>query len=70
LRAFQGVFLGPRLKPAAPVPAAMLVAMGVLALGVLALGLFPEFFVRHLVTPAAEALWNGRDAYLRAVLGG
>lgn len=70
LRAFQGVFLGPRLRPAAPVPPAMLVAMGVLALGVLALGVFPEFFVRHLVTPAAEALWQGRDAYLRAVLGG
>ncbi len=70
LRAFQGVFLGPRLKPAAPVPPAMLVAMGILALGVVALGLFPEFFVRHLVTPAAEALWQGRDAYLRAVLGG
>ncbi len=48
----------------------MLVAMGVLAVGVLALGLFPELVVRHLVAPAAKALWEGREAYLRAVLGG
>ncbi|MDD2912359.1 MAG: proton-conducting transporter membrane subunit [Candidatus Bipolaricaulis anaerobius] len=70
VRAFQGAFLGPRLAPPKPVPTAMLVAMGVLAVGVLALGLFPELVVRHLVAPAAKALWEGREAYLRAVLGG
>jgi len=70
VRAFQGAFLGPRLASPKPVPTAMLVAMGVLALGVLALGLFPELVVRHLVEPAAKALWEGREAYLRAVLGG
>ena len=69
VRAFQGAFLGPRLGKAEPVPVPMLVAMGVLALGVVALGLFPELVVRHLVAPAAEALWKGRELYLQAVLG-
>lgn len=69
VRAFQGAFLGPRLLAPVPVPMTMLVAMGVLALGVLALGLFPEVVVRHLVAPAADALWTGRDIYLQAVLG-
>jgi multicomponent Na+:H+ antiporter subunit D len=70
LRAFQGAFLGPRMAKPAPVPIPMLVAMGVLAVGVVVLGLFPEFAVRHVVTPAAEALWTGRELYIRAVLGG
>lgn len=70
VRAFQGAFLGPRLRAADPVPVGMLLAMGALALALVGLGLFPQFFVRHLVVPAAEALWRGRDLYLRAVLGG
>ncbi|MBC7093512.1 NADH:ubiquinone oxidoreductase [Candidatus Bipolaricaulota bacterium] len=70
IRAFQGAFLGPRGKPSEPEPFGMVLAMGVLALAVLALGLAPDFFVRHLVAPAAEALWQGRDLYLAAVLGG
>jgi len=69
VRAFQGAFLGPSLGKADPVPVPMLVAMGVLAVGVLALGLFPEPVVRHLVAPAADALWKGRDLYLQAVFG-
>ncbi|MEW6217486.1 MAG: proton-conducting transporter membrane subunit [Candidatus Bipolaricaulota bacterium] len=69
VKAFQGAFLGPKLRNPEPVPVSMLVAMGALALGVLALGLFPELVVRHLVAPAADALWKGRDLYLQAVLG-
>ena len=48
----------------------MLVPMAVLALVVIAFGLFPGFFVDTIVTPAAKALWYGRDAYIGAVLGG
>jgi len=69
-RAFQGAFLGPRLREAKPASLSMLIAMGVLAAVILAMGLVPDFFVEHLVTPAAEALWRGRDLYLAAVLGG
>lgn len=69
VRAFQGTFLGPRLGKPEPVPVPMLVAMGALALGVLFLGLFPDVVVRHLVAPAADALWKGREVYLQAVLG-
>ncbi len=69
VRAFQGAFLGPRLGKPDPVPVPMLIAMGALALGVLFLGLFPDLVVRHLVTPAADALWTGREVYLQAVLG-
>ncbi len=69
VKAFQGAFLGPKLSRPEPVPVPMLVAMGVLALGILALGLFPNLVVRYLVMPAADALWKGRDLYLRAVLG-
>jgi len=69
-RAFQGVFLGPRMREAKPAPVGMLLAMGVLAAVILAMGFAPGFFVEHLVTPAAEALWRGRDLYLAAVLGG
>lgn len=68
-RAFQGAFLGPRLGEPKPVPLPMLVAMGALTFGVLILGLFPELVVRHLVAPAADALWTGRELYLQAVLG-
>jgi len=70
VRAFQGAFLGPRLRTVQPAPLGMLIAMGVLAAVILAFGLVPDFFVRHMVTPAAEALWRGRDLYLAAVLGG
>ncbi|MGC9529344.1 MAG: proton-conducting transporter membrane subunit [Candidatus Bipolaricaulaceae bacterium] len=70
LRAFQGAFLGPRLTSVRPAPVSMLVAMGVLAAIVVAFGLLPDFFVQHLVAPAADALWKGRDVYLAAVLGG
>lgn len=69
-RAFQGVFLGPKMREAEPAPVGMLVAMGILAAVILAMGLAPGFFVEHLVTPAARALWEGRDLYLAAVLGG
>jgi len=69
VKAFQGAFLGPKLCQPEPVPVPMLVGMGVLALGVLVLGLFPDLVVRHLVAPAADALWQGRDLYLQAVLG-
>ncbi len=70
VRAFQGAFLGPRLKNPEPVPTGMLVAMGILALCVLAFGLFPDLIVRSIVDPAAKALWTGRSLYLAAVLGG
>ena len=69
-RAFQGAFLGPKLREAQPAPVGMLLAMGVLAAVILAMGLAPGFFVDHLVNPAARALWEGRDLYLAAVLGG
>ncbi|MBN1857717.1 NADH:ubiquinone oxidoreductase [Candidatus Bipolaricaulota bacterium] len=73
LRAFQAAFLGPRTEPTdvmRPVPISMLVSMGLLALVVVAFGLFPGFFVDRIVTPAAQALWSGRDAYIQAVMSG
>jgi len=73
LRAFQAAFLGPRperLNGPQSVPASMLVSMGLLAIVVIAFGLFPGFFVDKIVTPAANALWNGRDAYIQAVMLG
>lgn len=70
VRAFAAAFLGPKTRPSGPVPAGMLWAMGILAAVILAFGLAPGFFVSHLVNPAAEALWEGRDLYLAAVLGG
>ncbi len=72
VRAFQGVFLGPRrpLGGTAAVPTGMWLAMGLLAVVVVAFGLVPDLMVRHVVAPAAEALWTGREAYLVAVLGG
>jgi len=48
----------------------MLLSMAVLALVVIAFGLFPGFFIDKIVTPAVEALWFGRDVYIRAVMGG
>jgi len=71
VKAFQGAFLGP--KPASTggeAPLGMLIPMGVLALVVIVFGLFPGFFVERIVTPAARALWLGRDAYIGAILGG
>jgi len=47
-----------------------LLPMAALVLVVIVFGLFPGFFVDHIVTPAAKALWLGRDAYINAVLGG
>jgi len=73
LKAFQAVFLGPRPEAASvggEAPLGMLVPMVVLAAVVIGFGLFPGFFVERIVTPAARALWYGRDAYIHAVLGG
>lgn len=73
VKAFQAAFLGPRMERYAcvsdPSPL-MLWPMAALVLVILVVGLFPGFFVDHMVTPAARALWLGRDAYIRAVLGG
>lgn len=72
VKAFQAVFLGP--KPdglaAREAPWGMLIPMFLLAAVVIGFGLFPGFFVERIVTPAARALWYGRDAYIHAVLGG
>jgi multicomponent Na+:H+ antiporter subunit D len=72
VKAFQGVFLGPRPETGAAqeAPIGMLIPMAVLALVVIAFGLFPGFFVDKIVTPAVQALWSGRDIYIGAVLGG
>ncbi len=73
VKAFQGAFLGSKegLPPTAgEAPLGMLIPMAFLALVVIALGLFPGFFVDKIVTPAAKALWTGREAYIGAVLGG
>jgi multicomponent Na+:H+ antiporter subunit D len=71
VKAFQGAFLGPRLgNGTREVPLGMLIPMAVLALAVIVFGLFPGFFVDSIVTPAAKALWLGRDTYIGAVLGG
>ncbi len=72
VRAFQGAFLGPRrnLEGGQPISPAMLAGMAVLAVVVIAFGLVPDLVVRHMVAPAADALWTGRDVYLAAVLGG
>ncbi len=73
VKAFQAAFLGPRTTAMAhvtdPSPGMML-PMVALVLVVVVFGLFPGFFVDHIVTPAAKALWLGRDAYINAVLGG
>jgi len=71
VKVFQAAFLGP--KPQLDVsdpPAGMLLPMAVLALVVIVFGLFPGFFIDSIVTPAAKALWMGRDAYIGAVLMG
>jgi multicomponent Na+:H+ antiporter subunit D len=73
VKVFQSAFLGPkqpRYTEVREAPSGMLIAMGTLALIVIVLGLFPRFFVYTIVAPAAEALWEGRDLYLAAVLGG
>jgi len=73
VKAFQAAFLGPRSNALAhvsdPSPGMML-PMAALVLVIIVFGLFPGFFVDHIVTPAAKALWFGRDAYINAVLGG
>jgi formate hydrogenlyase subunit 3/multisubunit Na+/H+ antiporter MnhD subunit len=71
VKVFQAAFLGP--KPGTPVadpPAGMLIPMAILAAVVIVFGLFPGFFVDAIVTPAAKALWMGRDAYIGAVMLG
>ncbi|MCX6095479.1 MAG: proton-conducting transporter membrane subunit [Candidatus Bipolaricaulota bacterium] len=71
MKVFQAAFLGPRLlENVREASRGMLVSMLMLAVVVVVFGLFPGFFVDKLVTPAAKALWLGRDAYVRAVLGG
>ena len=72
VKAFQGAFMGTMrgLDSVEEAPFGMLLPMAVLALVVIAFGLFPGFFVDHIVTPAAKALWYGRDAYIGAILGG
>jgi multicomponent Na+:H+ antiporter subunit D len=69
-RAFQGVFLGPRVEVKPELPWSFLIPMIVSAVGIVVLGLVPGFFLEQVVTPAAEALWRGRHLYLAAVLGG
>jgi multicomponent Na+:H+ antiporter subunit D len=73
VKAFQAAFLGPRSNASAHVSdpsLGMMVPMAALVLVIIVFGLFPGFFVDHIVTPAAKALWLGRDAYINAVLGG
>jgi len=72
VKAFQAAFLGPRSNTSAHVSdpsLGMMLPMAALVLVVIVFGLFPGFFVDHIVTPAAKALWLGRDAYINAVLG-
>jgi len=71
VKVFQAAFLG--AKPAGlprEAPMGMMIPMVALALVVIVFGLFPGFFVDKIVTPAANALWYGRDAYIGLVLGG
>jgi multicomponent Na+:H+ antiporter subunit D len=71
VKVFQAAFLGPRLKPGVrETSLGMLLPMAMLALVIIAFGLFPGFFIDKIVTPAAKALWLGRDVYIRAVMGG
>jgi len=72
VKAFQGAFMGSKtgLPEAGEARPGMLIPMAVLALVVIVFGLFPGFFIDTIVTPAAKALWLGRDAYIGAVLGG
>ncbi len=73
VKAFQAAFLGPRSNATAHVSdpsLGMMWPMAALVVVIVVFGLFPGFFVDHIVTPAAKALWLGRDAYINAVLGG
>ena len=71
VKAFQAAFLGAKPEGLqSEVPMGMMVPMVALALVVIVFGLFPGFFVDKIVTPAANALWYGRDAYMSLVLGG
>ncbi len=71
VKVFQAAFLGAKpQQPPAEVPIGMMAPMVALALVVIVFGLFPGFFVERIVTPAANALWYGRDAYIGLVLGG
>lgn len=44
--------------------------MGVLAVIIVVFGLFPGFFIERMVSPAVQAILDGRASYLAAVLGG
>jgi len=73
IKAFQAAFLGPKTDATAHVSdpsLGMMLPMAALVLVIIVFGLFPGFFVDQIVTPAAKALWLGRDAYIHAVLGG
>ena len=71
VKVFQAAFLGAKPEGLqSEVPMGMMVPMVALALVVIVFGLFPGFFVDKIVTPAANALWYGRDAYMSLVLGG
>jgi multicomponent Na+:H+ antiporter subunit D len=72
VKVFHSVFMGPRLPEYADVkeaPASLLIGMAILSGLVIITGLFPEFFVQHLIAPAAHALAD-QSGYLAAVLGG
>jgi len=71
VKVFQAAFLGARQEGlGGEAPMGMMVPMVALALVVVAFGLFPGFFVDRIVTPAVNALWYGREAYIGLVLGG
>jgi multicomponent Na+:H+ antiporter subunit D len=71
VKVFQAAFLGARQEGlGGEAPIGMMVPMVALALVVVAFGLFPGFFVDRIVTPAVNALWYGREAYIGLVLGG
>ena len=72
VKAFQGIFLGPKLKEFDDIPEApnsMLVAIAVLAALVIVFGLMPSLVVKTIIAPAANALVNPYG-YYAGVLGG
>jgi len=72
VKAFQGIFLGPKLKDFENVeeaPTSMLVSIAVLAALVIVFGLMPSLVVKTIIAPAANALVNPYG-YYAGVLGG
>lgn len=70
VKVFCSAFLGPEKKELAyvkEVPKSMLLAMFLLAVFILLFGVFPEFVVKAIVEPAANALLN-QQAYAGVVL--